>query len=83
MFLVSSSPTPRPVLVLGEASHFQCLLCLPVSTLRGPWEAGDGWANPEALVSDKRASLISHQGADCTRQAICPCDVLVLTGWDK
>lgn len=57
MFLVSSSPSPRPVLALGDASHFQCLLCLSVSTLMGPWGAGDRWASPEALVSDKRAFL--------------------------
>lgn len=52
---VSSTPSPRPVLALGDTSHFQCLLCLPVSILTGPWGGGDGWASPEGLVSDKGA----------------------------
>lgn len=56
---------------------------LPVSTLTGSWGAGDRQASLKPLSLIREPSLISHHGADCTRQAVCPCDVLVLAGWDK
>lgn len=78
MFLVSSLLS---CLSPGRGPSFS----VPVvsASLQAPGEQEmDGPAlKPLSLI--REASLSHIMGADCTRQAICPCDVLVLAGWDK